>query len=598
MNAVVDSIDSGNRGGVSVARRWYAGQGAPQERALNYTALLPADDEWSRDNVLRAIVADALQRNGQVVDEDTLEATVASVSAPGGALAQTALTWKLHPGETRADGRAAPPFHGYAVEVPTNLQSSLVDYAKTWSAQRDAGPEAPIDKPLAELQQLARSGGHGDIAQTLAALEAAIRAGNAANQAGKPIDAVAMAAVLQFATSTGREREAAKILERYSAVKGVANDAKLIGQDAERVFNGRDPITRKPLDTDRRVDAAFDLLGNGFKMAGDVGATALLLGARNSGLVSGLIGVAPAGVAIVAFAAGAYQLIKHIREELLAPRWEEFRERFPFAEGLEPRKAINGVMRQISGMPTDAGNAMSTATRVLDALGENVETRERFLAFLKQKVQPESLVDILASGQGLERLSAQQAVDLAKAAKSSSREFLDLELKDVKRYVRDRDGDRERGTYLLPAAAQEAANRNTNKLGGAIDEGLRVAGALTSGANSLNGMDKDMLDKLKGVDTAQVKLSQQQQQNLAAALVPVTRDGGLTQVDHLFANKDGSKLFAVQGDPQSATRRMVSIDVAAGASQSLEVSSQLAARNMASGETTQQQATQSGGRGF
>lgn len=598
MNAVVDSIDSGNRSGVSVARRWYAGQGAPQERALNYTALLPADDEWSRDNVLRAIVADALQRNGQVVDEDTLEATVASVSAPGGALAQTALTWKLHPGETRADGRASPPFHGYAVEVPAHLQSSLVGYAKTWSAQRDAGPEAPIDQPLAELQQLARSGGHGDIAQTLAALEAAIKAGSAANQAGKPIDAVAMAAVLQFATSTGREREAAKILERYSAVKGVANDAKLIGQDAERVFNGRDPITRKPLDTDRRVDAAFDLLGNGFKMAGDVGATALLLGARNSGLVSGLIGVAPAGVAIVAFAAGAYQLIKHIREELLAPRWEEFRERFPFAEGLEPRKAINGVMRQISGMPTDAGNAMSTATRVLDALGENAETRERFLAFLKQKVQPESLVDILASGQGLERLSAQQAVDLAKAAKGSSREFLDLELKDVKRYVRDRDGDRERGTYLLPAAAQEAANRNTNKLGGAIDEGLRVAGALTSGANSLNGMYKDMLDKLKGVDTAQVKLSQQQQQNLAAALVPVTRDGGLTQVDHLFASKDGSKLFAVQGDPQSATRRMVSIDVAAGASQSLEVSSQLAARNMASGETTQQQATQNGGRGL
>lgn len=601
MNAVVDSIsdDSGTRGGSpAVARRWYAGQGAPQDRALNYTALLPADDEWSRDTVLRAVVADALQRNGQVVDEDTLEATVASVSGPGGALAQAALTWKLYPGETRADGRVSPPFHGYAVELPATLQTSLVGYAKSWSAQRDASPEAPVDKPLAELQQLAQSGGHADVAQTLAALEAAIKAGTAASQAGQPVDAVAMAAVLQFATSTGREREAAKILERYSAIKGVANDAKAIGQDAERVFNGRDPITRKPLDTDRRVDAAFDLLGNGFKLAGDVGQTALLLGARNSGLVGGLIGVAPVGVAIVAFAAGAYQLIKHIREEILAPRWDEFRERFPFAEGLEPRKAINGVMRQISGMPTDAGNALSTATRVLDAMGENPETRERFLAFLKQKVQPESLVDILASGQGLERLSAQQAVDLAKAAKGSSKEFLELELQDVKRYVRDRDGDRERGTYLLPAAQQEAANRNTNKLGGTVDEGLRVAGVLTSGANALNGMYKDMLDKLKGVDPAQVKLNPQQQQNLAAALVPATRDGGLTQVDHLFASKDGSKLFAVQGDPASANRRMVSIDVAAGSSQSLEVSSQLAARNMAAGDTTAQQATQGGGRGL
>ncbi|RDZ26345.1 hypothetical protein DX914_15170 [Lysobacter silvisoli] len=558
---------------------------------------MPADEEWSRGNILRAVVADALQRNGQVVDEDTLEATIASVSGPGGALAQTPLVWKLNPGESRSDGRMAPPFHGYAVEVPAATQAALVGYAKTWSAQRDAAPEAPVDASIEQLKQLARSGGHGDVAQTLEALEAAIKAGSAASQAGKPVDAVAMAAVLEFALKSGREREAAKILERYTAVKGVATDAKAIGRDATRVFNGRDPITRKPLDTDQRVDAAFDLLSNGFKLAGNIGSTAMMMGIR-SPLVTGLIGVAPAGVAIVAFAAGAYELIKRAREALLAPRWDEFRERFPFAEGLEPRKAINGIMRQISGMPTDAGNALSTATRVLDAMGENAETRERFLAFLKQKVQPESLVDVLASGQGLERLTAQQAMELARAAKGSSKEFLDLELQDVKRYVRDRDGDRERGTYLLPPAQQEAANRNTNKLGGALDEGLRVAGILSSSANSLNGMYKDMLDKVKGVDTGAAKLDEQQQKNLAAALVPVSRDGGLTQVDHLFASKDGSKLFAVQGDPASANRRMVSIDVAAGSSQSLEVSSQLAARNMAAGDAPTQQTTQGAGRGF
>ncbi|ALN64880.1 hypothetical protein GLA29479_4034 [Lysobacter antibioticus] len=598
MNAAVDSNPGGRTpAGASHPPRWYAGQPAAQDGTSGYTALLPADDEWSRDTVLRAIVADALQRNGQVVDEDTLEATVASVAAPGGALAQAALSWKLHPGETRADGRVSPPFHGYAVEVPAELQTTLVGYAKTWSAQRDAAPPAPIDGAVMELKTLARSGGHRDIEQTLEAIDAAIKAGSAASQAGRPLDAVAMSAVLEFATRSGHERQAAKLLERYSAIKDVTAGVKTLGQNAGRVFNGRDPVTGKALRTDDRVDAAFDLLDGGFKLAGGIGNVALMMGARNAGLVGSLIGIAPMGAAIVAFAAGAFELIKRAREALLAPRWDEFRERFPFAEGMEPKRAMNGVLRQIAGMPVDAGNALSTATRILDGLGQNPETRERFLAFLKQKVQPESLVDALASG-GLDRLNTQQAMQLAQAAKGSAKEFMDLELQDVKRYVRDRDGDRERGTYLLPPELRDVANRNNNRVGGAVEDGLRVAAILSSGANALNGMYKDMLGKVQGSELGQGKLNEQQQKNLAAALVPAMRDGGLTQVDHLLASKDGSKLFAVQGDPQSPTRRMVTLDVAAASQQSVEASSQLAARAMATAEAPTVQVNQGGGRGF
>jgi hypothetical protein len=599
MNVAVDSISPPGRSPAEdpAAHRWYAGQGDSQTPAGAYTALLPADDEWSRDTVLRAVVADALQRNGLVVDEDTLEATVNSVAAPGGALAETALNWKLHPGETRTDARMSPPFHGYAVAMPETLQASLVGYAKTWSAHRDTLPPASVDRPLNELKQLAVSGGHGDVAETLDALQAAIEAGSAAQRNGQPLDAVALNAVLEFATRTGRERDAAKILERYSAIKTVVGGAEEIGHNAGRVFNGRDPVTGKALDTDQRVDAAFDLLSGGFKTAGSIGNVALLMGARNAGLVGSLIGIAPVGVAVVAFAAGAYELIKRAREAILAPQWDEFRERFPFAEGMEPKRAISGVMRQIAGMPTDGPNALSTATRILDGIGENPETRERFLAFLKQKVQPASLVDTLASGQNLDKLNQEQQMLLAQAAKNASKEFLDLELKDVKRYVRDRDGERERGTYLLPAAAQEAANRNTNKLGGTIEDGLRVAGILTSSANALNGQFRDLLDKVKG--TEMPKLNDQQQKNLAAALVPASRAGGLTQVDHLVASKDGSRVFAVQGDLDSPTRRMVAVDVATGSHQSVETSSKLAAQHTAHEQSqTQTQLSQNGGRGF
>lgn len=597
MNAAVDSLTpAGNAPAADPALlpRWYAGQGAPLTQPTAYTALLPADGQWSRELVMRAFVADALQRNGLVVDEDTLDATVAAASAPGGALADAAPAWKLQPGESR-EGRVAPPFQGYSLALPADAQTALTAYAKTWAEQHDPHAPGSEDAPLGKLKTAAA--GKPDILETLEALDAAIKAGSTAQQAGKPLDAVALAAVLEFATRTGHEREAAKLLERYTAVKGIATDARDLSHHAGRVFNGRDPVTGKALTADDRVNSAFDLLSGGFKLAGNIGSTALMMGAGNSGLVAGLIGVAPIGVAVVAFAAGAYQLIKHIREAILKPQWDEFRERFPFGEGLEPKQAISGVMRQIAGMPTDAGNALSTATRIVDGLGENPETRARFLTFLKQKVQPESLVDALANGQG-DKLTAQQAMLLAQAAKGSSKEFLDHELSDVKRYIKDRDGERERGTYLLLASQREAAERNDNKLGGAIGEGLRVAGVLTSGANALNGQYRDLLDKLKGVELPN-KLGEQQQKNLAAALVPAAREAGLSQVDHLIPSKDGSRVFAVQGDPNSPDRRMVALDVAKGSQQSIETSSQLAAHQAANGNGQNAQQTQGqSGRGF
>lgn len=600
MNAAVDSLSPA---GVAPAEdpaapRWYAGQGATLTQPTAYTALLPADGEWPRETVMRAFVADTLQRNGLVVDEDTLDATIAAASAPGGAFADARFEWKLQPGESRGAGRVAPPFQGYALQVPASAQAALTQFAQDWAARHDPHAPGSEDPPLQRLQALAVAGGKPELVKTLESLDAAIKAGSAAQQAGKPLDAVALATVMEFAIQNGHARDAARLMERYTAVKGIATDAHQLGRNAGRVFNGRDPVTGKALSTDDRVNSAFDLLDGGFKLAGNIGNTALMMGARNSGLVAGLIGIAPVGVAVVAFAAGAYSLFKHVREAILKPQWDEFRERFPFAEGLEPKKAISGVMRQIAGMPTDAGNALSTATRILEGLGENGETRERFLAFLKQKVQPESLVDALASGQGLDKLTPQQAMQLAQAAKGSAKEFLDLEFKDVKRYIKDRDGERERGTYLLPEPQREAANRNGNKLGGAIEEGLRVAGILTSGANALNGQYLDLLGKLKGVDLPD-KLGEQQQKNLAAALVPVARGAGLSQVDHLVASKDGSRLFAVQGELDSPTRRMVAIDVAKGAEQSIETSSKLAAHHAANAEAQNPERNPAqGGRGL
>lgn len=572
MNAIVDPDPQTEAAGI--APRRYAGSGQPQPAPADYTLLVPTDDAWPRATLLRAVVADALQRNGKVVDEDTLDATIDAASAPGGVLADIAPVWKLSPGETRSDGRVAPPFLGYTIELPAAAQRTLLSQAGGIAQQQLAAPPAPVDAHLAELRTLAGSSGAADVLRTLGAIEAAIAAGQTASAQGQRIDAVAVRSLVEFAARMGKEREAAKLLERYTAVRGIEDGVKAVGTDVGRVFNGRDPITRQPLNTDQRIDSAFSLLDNGFKLAGQVGATAQLLGIGGR-FASSLIGIAPAGIAIVGFAAGVYGLFKKVREAINEPKWEEFRARFPGAEGVEPKQFLKAAMRQIAGMPTDGDNGAATASRILDLLGEQPDTRARFLGFLRQKVEPDTLVDALAAG-NFDGMNTQQAAELARAAKGYAREFLEHEIDDTKRYVKDRDGDRTRGTYLLEGALREQAERNTNKLGGTVGEVLRVTGIVTGAAEDVLGSFQKLLGTLKGGAQLDGKpLDAQQQRNLSAATAAAAATGGLTQVDHLLLSRDGRTLFAIQGDPQSESRRTVAVEIASGVAQSVEASNRL-----------------------
>lgn len=580
MDVQVRAADQG--GNTDAASRRYAGSAGTMETPQDYTVLLPTDHAWSDADIARACVADALQRNGKVVDEDTLEAVVGwaqgnaqALGVPGLAAGQA--VWKLQQGESRADGRATAPFEGYALALPASAQQALLDQVGQVRTQQDlAGPE-PVAAKIQSLSEAANSADRPDVVQVLQAIDTAIKAGQASSAAGDAPDKVALNTVLQFATGIGHEKDAAKILAAYSAVKGVSSEVGKVGEDAHRVFNGQDPKTKKALTFGERVDSAFDLLTNGFKLAENIGTAARAFGIGGA-FASSLIGIAPIGIAIVAFAQGIYGLIKKARESILGPQWDEFRARFPGAQDQEPKGFIKGALAQIAGMPDAGGNAQSTTSRILDMLGGNSETRERFLAVLKRSVAPPELVDAMAKG---DALTAEQWQQLAKASKGSAKSFLELELDDTKRYVKDSDGDRTRGTYLLEGERKAIAERNTNKVGGAIDEGLRIGGVLSGTALAFDGLLKDMLGKVRGTDATKA-LSSEQQGNVAGAVAAASQAGGLTKVDALLASQDGTRLFAVQGDPRSELRQVVSVDLQAAARQPLEVSRQLVASQAAS----------------
>ncbi|RMH93277.1 hypothetical protein EBB59_05105 [Lysobacter pythonis] len=574
----------------SSLERCFIGEGGAV--AGDYLALLPSDTPLPRPLLTRAWVADILQRHGLVADEDTLDKLIAQAEArPAGESGGPDYStfepgaWGVH-----EDAAKGSRFAGHVLPVSATAQRTLTDEARAELAREPQTSPAQVNALIADLRGLADTAGRQDIVKTLDAVKRGIDGGRKAEAEGAPAGEVALRGMLEFASGMGREREAAKILERYTAIKGLSGSVRELAMNARRVFGGFDPATGKPINTDQRVDAAFDLLRGGFKLAGEIGTTAMLMGARATGLAGSLIAIAPVGLAIVAFAAAAYELIKRTREALLAPRWDEFRERFPFAEGIEPRHAMTRVLRLIGGMPDGPDNAATTAQRILALFGENPETRERYLAFLKQKVAPESLVDALADGKLARAVSSEDAVRLARAAKENAREFLDLEMRDVKRYLREHDDGRVRGAYLAPNAGQARNDDPMRQWQGDLREAARVGVILSSGAHALNGLFQNMLSQLKQPNgAAPGGLDAQQQKNLAAAAVPALRDAGITRVDHLLASKDGARLFAVQGDPHSEHRRIASIDIGAGIGQSIETSSRLAARQQ---DANQQDAAQ------
>src|SRR3546814_8099942 len=66
------------------------------------------------------------------------------------------------------------------------------------------------------------------------------------------------------------------------------------------------------------------------------------------------------------------------------------------------------------------------------------------------------MLEALSAGK-FDGVDKEQAAGLGRASKGFAREFFELEIDDTKRYVRDRDGQRTRGTYLLGGEAQADA---------------------------------------------------------------------------------------------------------------------------------------------
>ena len=103
-----------------------------------------------------------------------------------------------------------------------------------------------------------------------------------------------------------------------------------------------------------------------------------------------------------------------------------------------------------------------------------------------------------------------------------------------------------------------------------------MATLLSSSTHALSGLFKDMLERIKD-NPALKTLDAQQQKNLAAATVASMRENGLDRADQLVTSKDGTRLFAIQGDAQSDHRRISALDIASASRQPLEASSRQAA---------------------
>lgn len=98
-------------------------------------------------------------------------------------------------------------------------------------------------------------------------------------------------------------------------------------------------------------------------------------------------------------------------------------------------------------------------------------------------------------------------------------------------------------------------------------------GLLTNAAHPLNGMFNQALDGLKGLQPDTLGFSREgEYRNAAGSLAAKAHGSGMQRIDHVVHGTNGA-LFAVEGPLQDASHRIVSVEKAPAAAQSIEASS-------------------------
>jgi DNA-binding ferritin-like protein len=163
-------------------------------------------------------------------------------------------------------------------------------------------------------------------------------------------------------------------------------------------------------------------------------------------------------------------------------------------------------------------------------------------------------------------------------------------LKEGVKHVRDEIAE---GAHAIGEKASGAWNTLTHP-GSWFEHDKPTTAKLNEAAHPDHQLFKQARDAVHRLDADHQRTPDQRSENIAASLTVAAREKGLERVDHAALNGDASRIYAVQGEPNSPFKKTAEVATPQAATTSVEQSSQawndLAARRQQ--EQLAQSATQ------
>jgi hypothetical protein len=575
----------------SALPRYFAGEGPSQERPISYVLLVPSDRDIDSAALMREAVTDVLRRNGYPCDPKTVETLVEAQRGEDGkfdfdrniAGSQDA-TRDVRGGPTDKDGVRGPSIQGYSIVLRQDFQESVVaGAAKQYVDELVNSPESrqKVIDVLSKLKDIAGATGNKDLEKTLDTLALTMKTqDNHSAIDGTKAGLSSLKAVMELAKKSGLDQEAADALGRMTSVFSLPADSADFCKKIYGVYNGVDPNTGKSLTQKQRSDMVLDVASTGFSIVDSAAKVSILLGASETGAALTVGSLATGAGAAVAWVKVMKDVVERGQDAINNMATMNFNERFPPAPGATPQDTIASILRRTEGMPTQGPNALSTVARIIDNFdGDHGETRARFIAYLKKTVDPDSVIDKIAAKKYSDiELSGPEMERLAKHVKRAVNTFMELEIKDVKHCTLPEGGMRifpkhaeKKGEYL-----DQPLPGNSRKTDVTKPEPAPHTPRPPSELEKIlfPGLHNKPLEKLfeearpgKGMSSG---LSESERANVTAALGLSAAKSGLGEVTAVMLSKDGSRLIAVQGDPNTSYSRQVSVDIREAAVQPAE----------------------------
>lgn len=537
-----------------------------------YVVLVASDAPMDEAALMKLYIADVLARNGVRVSAETIDKLVAMQREENGRFDFDATKggidaprYRDMPGPTDGDLNIRGTIAGHAGLMSEAFQRGIIENAMAIEipgyGQKDPESTQKLIDAIAGMKNGAIAANKGPLKEALDTMENILKN----KQEGKPVDGIAAGmASLKFLAEIGAasnlDEKAFEVFGKFAKGAGVPMDVYKFGENMWKVINPNNGLSAA-----QRIEAATEAAENMLSIGEAFGTKTPLM------------------VPIVAIRMQAQatelgrQAISATAERNLTDRLVDGNTPPGVRDTRSSQERIDAINRNIRGMPVGENNALGTCIRIMDTF-KDIDTRSRFYEYLKQRIEPDSVLEALNNGRKPD-LPPEKIAFLARRMKEMASGFMNAE-RDITQAVVVGDGT---GKVIKEFAHPRDHLKVPPKPSEIVDLDKPLPQKSREPLPDLLPKYEPVFDPEKGFKTdlhrqlhnrpdLQSALPADPEGRVVASLARAALDAGFRpdQPVQFILSRDGERLIAYQGDAQLATEKRVDIDIQRALSQPLE----------------------------